>query len=387
MQGKTAYKADLSNINRLVAYLDNPHKDFKSVHIAGTNGKGSTSHMLASVLQEAGYTVGLYTSPHLKDFRERIRIDGTPITKQTVIHFIRKHKAFFEAGNYSFFEMTVALAFSVFARKKVDIAIVEVGLGGRLDATNCLSPELSVITNIGLDHTQFLGDTLGQIAGEKAGIIKSNTPVVIGEYQPDTLAVFQAKGASCNAPLIKAYETTVTDFPTDLKGSYQKHNKRTALVALDILRGNGWHITDKHIKQGLVQVVSHTGLLGRWQVLQENPTVVCDTAHNREGLEYVLAQLEDMPYTVLHIVLGVVNDKDLETILPLFPKQAQYYFCKPTIDRGLDATILCERASHFGLKGKTFATVQKALEHAKNQAADEDVLFVGGSTFVVAEIL
>lgn len=386
-QGAAAYKMDLSNIKRLSAYLGNPHTQFKAVHIGGTNGKGSTSHMLASILQEAGYAVGLYTSPHLKDFRERIRINGIPISKQMVIHFIRKHKAFFEAENCSFFEMTVALAFSVFARKKVDIAIIEVGLGGRLDATNIILPELSVITNIGLDHTQFLGNTLEQIAGEKAGIIKRNTPVVIGEYQDETINVFENIATAKNASLHKAYTKAYPDLKSDLKGSYQMVNKQTVQCAVEVLMQLGWKIKGEHLKSGLSQVIRNTGILGRWQSLGEDPQLICDTAHNREGLLYVLKQLEEMTYAQLHIVLGVVSDKKLETILPLFPSSAIYYFCKPDIARGMEANKLRTLGLGYDLKGAVYESVQKALCQAKRMAEREDLIFIGGSTFVVAEIL
>jgi len=378
---------DLSNIEQLSAYLGNPHTQFKTIHVGGTNGKGSTSHMLSSILQEAGYTVGLYTSPHLKDFRERIRVNGMSISKQRVIHFVKKHKAFFETKQCSFFEMTVALAFSVFARRKVDVAIIEVGLGGRLDATNIILPELSVITNIGLDHTQFLGDTLRQIAREKAGIIKTEVPVVIGEYHKETAEVFKDIASERNAPLHKAYTRKYADINSDLKGSYQIVNRQTVQCVTEVLVQQGWGIKEEHLRLGLAKIVENTGLLGRWQQLEEHPQIICDTAHNKEGLSYVIEQLEEKVIAQLHIVLGVVSDKDLETILPLFPTSAMYYFCKPDIERGLDASKLQKMAQDYNLKGKSYLSVRKALLQAKLQAKREDLIFIGGSTFVVAEIL
>ena len=386
-QGADAYKMDLSNIKGLSTYLGNPHTQFKSVHVGGTNGKGSTSHMLASVLQEAGYTVGLYTSPHLKDFRERIRINGIPISKQAVIQFVRKHKSFFEAERCSFFEMTVALAFSVFARKEVDIAIIEVGLGGRLDATNIIQPEVAVITNIGLDHTQFLGNTLKQVAREKAGIIKTRVPVVIGEYHKETAGVFQDTALKREAPLYKAYEKSHPDLQSDLEGSYQIVNIQTVQEVIVVLIQLGWSIDNEHLKIGLLQVAKNTGLLGRWQKLGDYPLIICDTAHNKEGLTYVMKQLTTITYKQLHIVLGVVSDKELETILPLFPETAIYYFCKPDIKRGLKASKLKAEGLNYGLRGAIYSSVAEAFSQAKQQAKREDLIFVGGSTFVVAEIL
>lgn len=386
-QGGVAYKANLSNSIRLATYLGNPQETFKSVHVAGTNGKGSTSHMLAAVLQEAGYTVGLYTSPHLKDFRERIRINGQPISKQMVVWFMRNHKLFFEKHRCSFFEMTVGLAFYAFAKKKVDIAIIEVGMGGRLDSTNIITPELAVVTNIGLDHTQFLGDTLGEIAQEKAGIIKTGIPVVIGEYHRETAPVFSAKSKEVDAPLIKAYKEVTVPYPTDLKGSYQMKNAQTAQEALLELRRQGWSIANSHIRSGFAKVIPLTGLKGRWQQLGEDPTIICDTAHNVEGLRIVIEQLKGIAYTNLHIILGVVTNKDLSAILPLFPKEAQYYFCKPAISRGLAVEKLQKNALHFKLRGNAYASVVEAFKAAKTTADTTDLIFIGGSTFVVAEIL
>lgn len=386
-QGGANYKIDLSKIQLLSKHLGEPHEQFKSIHVAGTNGKGSTSHMLASVLQEAGYTVGLYTSPHLKDFRERMRRNGEVVSKQFVMGFVKKHKAFFEAHQLSFFEMTVGMAFAFFAQKKVDIAIIEVGLGGRLDATNIVTPVLSVITNIGLDHTQFLGTTLEQIATEKAGIIKEGVPIVIGEYHKETEPVFSTLSRKRNAPLHKAYDFDLMPMQSDLKGIYQKKNMRTVQVALSVLQKQGFAVGIQHIAKGLKAVVQNTGLLGRWQVLQEDPKVVCDTGHNADGLQYVMEQLSQEKYRKLHIVLGVVSDKDLEAILPLFPTYATYYFCKPDIPRGMEVQQLRKTAQTYGLMGKAYPTVNEALKIAKKAASPADFIFVGGSTFVVAEVV
>ncbi|MCT8338760.1 bifunctional folylpolyglutamate synthase/dihydrofolate synthase [Flavobacteriaceae bacterium TK19130] len=385
--GKTAYKADLSNTQLLMQHLNHPENGFKSIHVAGTNGKGSISHMLASVLQEAGYTVGLYTSPHLKDFRERIKVNGNMISKEAVTAFIQHNKAFFEANSLSFFEMTVGLAFDYFRNEKVDIAVVEVGMGGRLDSTNVIIPEVSVITNIGFDHTAFLGNTLAEIAGEKGGIIKKKVPVVIGETVSETKQVFQKIASKRSAPIIFAETEEIPEYDCDLVGIYQRKNKRTARVALGIFQQNDWTISEEHIVEGFKKVVPNTGLLGRWQVLHQNPTVICDTAHNKEGLAYVIKQLQEQKYNQLHIVLGSVTDKDLDAILPLFPKNANYYFCRPDVPRGLDEKILAEKATEYGLIGESFASVSEALRHAKNQAEETDLIFVGGSTFVVAEVV
>lgn len=386
-QGAANYKIDLSKIQLLSKHLGKPHKQFKSIHVAGTNGKGSTSHMLASILQEAGYTVGLYTSPHLKDFRERIRLNGKVVSKQFVIGFIKKHKAFFEAHQLSFFEMTVGMSFAFFAQKKVDIAVIEVGLGGRLDATNIITPVLSVITNIGLDHTQFLGTTLEQIAGEKAGIIKEGVPVIIGEYQKETELVFSTLSRKRNAPLHKAYDFDLMPMQSDLLGIYQKKNMRTVQVAISVLQKQGFAVGIQHIAKGLQAVVQNTGLLGRWQVLQEKPKIVCDTGHNAEGLENVMQQLSQENYRKLHIVLGVVSDKDLEGILPIFPSYASYYFCKPNIARGLEVQQLKKVANEHDLLGKAYPSVLEALNAAKKVASADDFIFIGGSTFVVAEVV
>lgn len=386
-QGDVAFKKDLTNSIALSKKLQNPEKQFKTIHIAGTNGKGSTSHMLASILQESGYKVGLYTSPHLKDFRERIKINGQLIKKSEVIDFIKNNRTFFEEQKLSFFEMTVGLAFNCFAKHKVDIAIVEVGLGGRLDSTNIITPIVSVITNIGLDHTQFLGETLPEIAFEKAGIIKTNIPVVIGEFQQETFPVFKAIAEEKNAPLFIAEKNMNVTFKTDLKGNYQQKNIKTTVQTVHLLTTKGYKISEENVISGLKNVVKNTGLMGRWQILQNKPKVICDTGHNKEGLHYVFEQLKREKFKKLHIVFGVVNDKDLNSILPLFPKNAIYYFCKPNIPRGLDATILQKKCKAFNLEGIVYNSVNEAFMGAKNLANVEDLIFIGGSTFVVAEVV
>jgi len=386
-QGIAVFKKDLSNTLKLAAHLNNPETKFKSVHVAGTNGKGSTSHMLASVLQEAGYKVGLYTSPHLKDFRERIKINGQEVSTPFVIGFIKRNKAFFEANKLSFFEMTVGMAFDYFAKKNVDIAVVEVGLGGRLDSTNIVTPEVSVITNIGLDHTQFLGDTLEAIAFEKGGIIKPNTPVVIGETQKETTLVFKSLAKACDSEIVFADQAVSEVYKSDLIGSYQSKNIKAVVQTVKELKGKGYKISNKNLKQGLLKVVKNTGLLGRWQVLCEKPKVVCDTGHNREGLTYVMEQLSNETFETLHIVFGVVNDKDLSSIVDLLPKKATYYFCKPTIPRGLNAEALKQIFSSYSLKGKAYKSVNEAYNTALNNAKKDDFIYIGGSTFVVAEII
>jgi len=386
-QGAVAYKADLSNTLMLASYLNHPELNFKSVHVAGTNGKGSTSHMLASILQEQGYKTGLYTSPHLKDFRERIKINGEMITESEVISFVERHKSFFEKNSLSFFEMTVGMAFEFFSKEKVDIAIIEVGMGGRLDSTNIIIPEVSVITNIGFDHMAFLGDTLGQIAGEKAGIIKNGVPVVIGKSQEETKEVFKAKALDHQSPIYFVDQSAEIEYESDLKGIYQKENKRTVLKTIQVLRKMGWAISDESLETGFKNVVRNTGLRGRWQILQKKPLVICDTAHNKDGLELVIKQLQEQEYEQLHMVLGAVNDKDLDSILPLFPKDAIYYFARPDVPRGLDEKELQKKAKKFHLNGMAFSSVSQAYLSAKQVATERDLIYVGGSTFVVAEII
>ena len=388
LQGASAYKKDLSNANMLANHLDNPQKNLRCIHVAGTNGKGSTSHMLASILQEAGYKVGLYTSPHLKDFRERIKIDGQMISEDFVCHFITQNKLFFEKNDMSFFEMSVGLAFQYFSQEKVDIAIIEVGMGGRLDATNIITPLVSVITNIGLDHTQFLGNTQEAIAYEKAGIIKNNVPVVIGEYTSETKPVFLAKANETHSEMYFASDLIQETYPSDLIGDYQVYNTKTVIQTIATLNyQKEFKISEVNLKSGLFNVIKNTGLEGRWQQLGEFPKIICDTAHNKNGLEIVMKQIQKEKFDTLHIVLGVVNDKDLDEILPLFPSDANYYFCKPNIPRGLDQTILKEKASVFGLKGKAYDSVSESYSNALENAKTSDFIYIGGSTFVVAEIL
>ena len=384
-KGISAFKGKLDNILALSAYLGHPERKFKSIHVAGTNGKGSSSHMLASILQEAGYKVGLYTSPHLKDFRERIRINGIPVSKKFVVDFIKKNKLFFEAHDLSFFEMTVGMAFQYFEKEKIDIAIVEVGLGGRLDSTNIITPEVSLITNIGYDHVEMLGDTIAKIAFEKAGIIKPGIPVVISELQEETATVFNNIAGERGSKIIFAGEVIPGNYKTSLLGSYQAKNVKGVVATIKELKG--FDIREEHIVDGLLNVSANTGLLGRWQYIGANPTVVCDTAHNTEGLSNVLDQIEQQKYTDLHLVIGFVKDKNLEQILPLFPKNAHYYFCRPNIQRGLDELVLKTRALEFGLKGDTYSSVNEAVNSALGVADKTDFVFVGGSTFVVAEIV
>ncbi len=386
MQGASAYKKDLTNTLLLVEHLHHPETKFKSIHVAGTNGKGSTSSMIASVLQEAGFKVGLYTSPHLKDFRERIRINGEMISEEFVVDFVAFNKPFFEENQLSFFEMTVGLAFDYFAKEQVDVAVIEVGMGGRLDSTNIITPLVSVITNIGLDHTQFLGDTLPKIAAEKAGIIKSNIPVVIGECLDETKSVFVAKSKTENAPIYFAQDNPEVFYECALLGDYQIHNKKTVLQTIKLLQAQ-FKIEENHIMLGLKNVILNTGLLGRWQILKQKPFVVCDTAHNSHGLKVVVSQISKHQFETLHVVLGVVNDKDLDTILPLFPKNAKYYFCKPNLPRGLNAELLQDKAANFGLQGEVFDSVSSAYIAALDVAQDVDFIYIGGSTFVVAEIV
>ncbi len=416
--GPSAFKKDLTNTIELCKRLDNPQDKFKSVHIAGTNGKGSTSHMLAAILQTAGYKTGLYTSPHLKDFRERIRINGEMISEQHVIDFVEKHRSDFEDIKPSFFEMTVGMAFDAFAREKVDIAVIEVGLGGRLDSTNIITPLLSVITNIGWDHMNMLGNTKQLIAGEKAGVIKQGIPVVIGEYQPEVADVFINKAKEENAPLSFASEEwvisksevgsqkseawqeyidfqivkknsqlTTQNLQLDLPGTYQLKNVKTVLSTVEGLRKQGFIISDEHIKTALKQVKKLTGLHGRWEVLSQHPLTICDTGHNPEGIAEVLKNIENVSYQKLHFVMGVVNDKDIGKILALLPKKAVYYFCKPNIPRGLDADSLKQQAANFGLNGRNYPTVKDAFKAAQINAGENDLVFVGGSTFVVAEVV
>jgi dihydrofolate synthase/folylpolyglutamate synthase len=386
-KGISAFKKDLTNAKNLSKHLDQPENRFKSIHVGGTNGKGSTSHMLASILQEAGYKVGLYTSPHLKDFRERIRINGKVVSKQFVIGFIKRNKTFLEANSLSFFEMTVGMAFDYFAKQQIDIAVIEVGLGGRLDSTNIITPELSVITNIGFDHMEMLGDTLEKISGEKAGIIKQNIPVVIGETHTETQTVFKSKAKSTRSKIYFADQLIQNVFESDLKGSYQRYNIKTVVQSVEVLRYAGFKISQSQLKKGLLNVSNTTGLQGRWQVLGYDPKIICDTAHNKEGLTYIMQQLKTETFSKLHIVFGVVNDKDLSSIIPLLPRNATYYLCKPDVQRGLEAEALETIFKENKLIGDAYNSVKEALNNAKSSANQDDLIYVGGSTFVVAEII
>lgn len=408
--GHAAYKADLNNTIEICRQLGNPEKKIRTIHIAGTNGKGSVSHFLASILQSAGYKTGLYTSPHLKDFRERVKINGKMISRKKVIDFLSANKEIFEKIQPSFFEMTVGLAFDYFAKEKTDVAVIETGMGGRLDSTNIIMPELSIITNIGYDHELFLGNTLKKIAGEKAGIIKRKTPVVIGETHTETKQVFIEKAKTENAEIIfadtvfeieerkrtdKYYEfdllkknaTILQKLQSQLTGIYQKKNLKTVAAAVDMLRKKGFNISENHFRNGLKNVVSTTGIMGRWQKLSSSPLAYCDTGHNIDGIKQVLAQLALIPYTKLHFVLGMVSDKKTEPILQLLPKNAEYYFCRPAIPRGLSEAELLDKAIRFGLKGHAFPSVTTAYRAACSNAGQNELVFVGGSTFVVAEIV
>lgn len=384
--GASAYKKDLTNTLLLCKHLNHPETKFKSVHIGGTNGKGSTSSLIASVLQEAGYKVGLYTSPHLVDFRERIKINGEMISEAFVINFIDTNKSFFEANKLSFFEMTVGMAFDYFAKKQVDVAIIEVGLGGRLDSTNVITPLISVITNIGWDHTNLLGNTLEQIAFEKAGIIKKEVPVVIGEFTNETKPVFISKAQNEKAPIYFASEEDIPVLESDLKGNYQIHNKKAAYKALQLLKST-FEISDKAIENGFLNVQKNTGLLGRWSVLSQKPLIVADTAHNKNGLEIVMQQVHQQTFNTLYMVFGVVNDKDIDSIIPYLPKNAVYFLAKPNVPRGLDAEILKQKLVSSGFNCETFNSIQQAYTHAKKVAQPDDMIYIGGSTFVVAEVV
>jgi len=409
--GASAFKKDLTNTIALCAALNNPQDHFKTVHVAGTNGKGSTSHMLAAIFQEQGYKTGLYTSPHLKDFRERIRINGKMMEQADVVTFVDSQRLLIEEIEPSFFEVTVAMAFDYFAKQDVDVAIIEVGLGGRLDSTNIIRPELSVITNISLDHTNMLGNTLPEIAAEKAGIIKQNIPVVIGEKHGESAPVFINKATAENAPVFFADQILRIDniqlennllqcsiyrdnelvyehLKSDLTGIYQQKNILTVLEAISVINDNHLFKIDKEtVFRALGRVKEITGLQGRWQTLQEKPLVICDTGHNEAGIAEVVKNIAQTPHQNLHIVFGMVKDKDLTKVLSFLPEQATYYFCKPDLERGLEAEDLQAQAQQFGLKGNTFPSVIEAKTSAIRSAHDNDLVFIGGSTFVVAEAL
>ena len=404
--GAGAYKEGLENTWALDEHLGHPHQQYTSIHVAGTNGKGSVSHTLAAILQAAGYRVGLYTSPHLVDFRERIRVNGQCVSEQYVIDFVEEHRTFFEPLHPSFFELTTAMAFKYFAEKQIDIAVVEVGLGGRLDCTNIISPILSIITNISMDHTQFLGHTLESIAREKAGIIKSGTPVVIGETLPETRPVFLKKALEQHAPIIFAdeerhvlsSESTCSGglvYDTDLYGRlggelggwYQERNTNTILSAVEALKGLSLSIDEQAVREGFARVGETTGLMGRWQVLNEHPKVVCDTGHNAGGWEYLSAQLKKQHCRQLHIVFGMVDDKDIDTVMSMLPQDAIYYFTRPSNKRGIDEQRTAAIGAAHGLQGQAYPTVADAFEAAKSTASAEDFIFVGGSSYLVADFL
>ncbi|MCS7018700.1 MAG: folylpolyglutamate synthase/dihydrofolate synthase family protein [Cytophagales bacterium] len=403
--GRAAFKADLHNTLALCHYLGNPQNKFPAVHVAGTNGKGSCSHMLAAILQSAGYRVGLYTSPHLKSFTERIRINGQEADQQWIIEWVAALKPFIEQIKPSFFELTVAMAFDYFAQNQVDIAVIEVGLGGRLDSTNVITPVLSLITNISYDHQAILGDTLPQIAFEKAGIIKHRIPVVISEKQAEVTAVFQQKAANEQAPIMFASDYYRADAIGDgwfdiyknnslimpcvkcqLLGDYQAKNLAGVIQAIECLQAQGWQIDNSAIRKGIAEVSTLTGLKGRWQIIRHQPLVICDTAHNEGGISLIVRQIARTPHQKLHFVLGTVADKPLEKILTLLPTDAIYYFCKPDLPRGLSAESLAQQARQYGLNGAVHGSVAQAYEAALAAATPKDMVFVGGSTFVVAEI-
>ena len=404
--GKDAYKEGLENTHLLDEHFGHPHRQFKTIHVAGTNGKGSCSHTLAAILQSAGYKVGLYTSPHLVDFRERIRINGTPVSEAYVIDFVENHRAFFEPLHPSFFELTTAMAFNYFAEQQVDVAVIEVGLGGRLDCTNIIRPDLCVITNISFDHVQFLGNTLAKIASEKAGIIKEGIPVVIGETTPETKPVFAEKAIQVNAPIHFAeeeqfllesslneqgnriYQTKeYADLEGELGGLCQIKNTNTLLSAIRILQDIGYNINDTHVREGFAHVCSLTGLMGRWQKILETPVAYCDTGHNKAGIQYIVEQLSRQTYRQLHIVMGMVNDKDISGVLAMLPKDAIYYFTKASVSRALNENEVKRLAGEAGLEGNTYPSVKDAFEAAQASAHPDDFIFIGGSTFIVADLL
>ena len=385
-KGAAAYKKDIGNIIKAVKLLDNPHLKFKSVHIAGTNGKGSTAHFIASVMQEAGYKVGLYTSPHLKDFRERIKINGEMIKKKQVVKFVKENKGIFEKINLSFFEFTVAMSFEFFAKNKVDLAIIETGLGGRLDSTNIINPELSIITNISLDHTNLLGNSIKEIAIEKAGIIKDNSCVIIGRNQESIMPIFNKVAKEKNTEIIYSKEYS-DEYDSDLKGDYQIENIATCVGAIRELQKKGWRILEKNIKNGIKNCAANTKILGRWHILNRKPLTICDTAHNEDGVNKIVKQIYQTKYNNLHFILGLVDEKKRKKIFLHLPKKATYYFCKANNERGLDEKLLKKEAKTFQLYGDSYKSVMRAFESAKKNAKDDDLIFVGGSTFIVSEII
>lgn len=384
--GDSAYKKDLSNIILICEHLNNPQNNFKSIHIGGTNGKGSCSHMLSSIIQEANYKVGLYTSPHLVDFRERIKINGDMISKDSVLKFMHENFDFFESNNLSFFEMTVGLAFDYFSKNKVDIAIIEVGMGGRLDSTNIINPILSIITNISLDHTRFLGSNISDIAKEKAGIIKDNTPVIIGQTQQEISPIFTEIAKSKKSEIIFADHFIYDTYNCDLKGDYQKKNIKTVLKSTKILKDLDYKINDSHIKTGLNNVSNNTGLQGRWQVIQRKPMIICDTAHNEAALGEVISQLMDMEYSDLHFIIGFSNDKNLKKISKIFPEDSKYYFVQSKVGRARDAKEVRDIFKLNNRCGDYYKSIENTINYVKGISKENDIIFIGGSTFVVSEI-
>jgi dihydrofolate synthase/folylpolyglutamate synthase len=385
--GASAYKKDISNIISICNHLDNPQNKFKSIHVGGTNGKGSTSHMLSSILQESGYKVGLYTSPHLVDFRERIRVNGEMIPKESVEDFMNHNLDFFNINNFSFFEMTVGLAFNYFNNQNVDIAIIEVGMGGRLDSTNIINPILSIITNISIDHTKFLGNNISDIAHEKAGIIKPGIPVVIGETQEEIKDIFIETALENHSEISFADNFKTKEFDCDLKGEYQTKNISTVQHAVTKIQSMGYKINDMSIENGLLHVVKNTSFMGRWQVIQSNPLVICDTGHNEAALKELVAQMISSNHSKYHFILGFSNDKNIEKISKIFPKDGSYYFVKPNVGRGMDANEVKKIFFLNNRIGKSFNSSKEALSEAHKYAKQNDFVFIGGSTFVVSEVI
>lgn len=382
--GGLAYKKDIGNILEACETIGNPHLEFQSVHIAGTNGKGSTAHMISSILQESGYNIGLYTSPHLKDFRERIKINGKMISKKFITNFIKNNKKIFENINMSFFEMTVAMAFKYFHQRKVDLAIIETGLGGRLDSTNIIKPIVSVITNIGLDHQELLGNTIQKIAKEKAGIIKKSVPVIIGRYQKECSEIFTKRSKELNSEII--FCNKIKKYKTDLCGNYQIENISTAIHTINILKRN-MKISNHHISNGLLNVIKNTSFKGRWQIIETKPLTICDIAHNIDGIKKVLHELKKIEYNRLHIIIGTVDDKDVGNMLSILPKDAIYYFCEANIPRSLKKENLKKEAGYHGLYGEVYNNVKEALILSQRSAKEQDCIIITGSTFIVAEII
>ena len=384
--GVSAYKKDITNIINICNHLDNPQNKFRSVHVGGTNGKGSTSHMLSSILQESGYKVGLYTSPHLVDFKERIRVNGKMISKEAVEEFMNHNLNFFDKNNFSFFEMTVGLAFDYFNNQNVDIAIIEVGMGGRLDSTNIINPILSIITNISLDHMKFLGNNITDIAKEKAGIIKKNIPIVVGETQDKIKSIFIDVASIKSSEIVFADNFIYDNYECDLQGNFQKKNIKTVLKSIELLNDSGYKISKLNLEDGLKNVIVNTGFQGRWQVLQIEPLIICDTAHNESALKEVISQLVNLNYSNLHMIIGFTNDKNLNKISKIFPDDSKYYFVKPNVIRGRDAKEVKQIFQSNNRIGDYFQSTSDAIKYVNHISDKNDVIFIGGSTFVVSEV-